>query len=153
MVKRIVWLSILAIVIVIQFIPTGRPEVIMQNKQDLLANNVFSDTVSELIRNSCYDCHSNETKYPWYAYVAPVSWLVVRDVKVGRKHMNFSEWEGLSKMDKAEHLSDINDEVSMGSMPLVIYPIMHPEARLSAEQRQMIVDWTDEFGEALFKKH
>ena len=152
MTKRIVWLSILVIIIGIQFIPTGRPDVIMENKEDLLVNNVFSDSVSHLLKNACYDCHSNETKYPWYAYVAPVSWLVIRDVKVGRNHMNFSEWEGMKKTDKAKHLSDINDEVSMGSMPLVSYPIMHPEARLSAEQRQTIVDWTDKFGEELFAK-
>ena len=153
MTKRIVWLSILAIIIVIQFIPTGRPEVVLDNKQDLLANNVFSDTLTHLLKTTCYDCHSNETKYPWYAYVAPVSWLVVRDVKVGRKHMNFSNWESYSKLDKAEHLNDINDEVSMGSMPLVIYPIMHPKARLTAEQRKIITDWTDSYGEELFKKH
>lgn len=150
MTKRIVWLSILAIVIILQVIPIGRPEVIEQNKNDLLANNNIPDTVSVLLKNACYDCHSNQTVYPWYSYVAPVSWLVVRDIKVGRKHMNFSDWESLSKMDKAGQLSDINDEVSMGSMPLVIYPIMHPDARLSAEQRQMIVDWTDDFGEKLF---
>lgn len=151
MTKKIVWLSILAIVIIIQVIPTGRPEVIEQNKNDLIANNVIPDSVASLLKNSCYDCHSNQTVYPWYAYVAPVSWLVVRDVKVGRKHMNFSKWESLSKTDKAKHLTDINDEVSMGSMPMVIYPIMHPEARLTAEERQMIIDWTDEFGEALFE--
>jgi len=152
MTKKIAWLSILAIIIIIQVIPTGRPEVIEQNKNDLLANNSIPDSVANLLKNACYDCHSNQTAYPWYAYVAPVSWLVVRDVKVGRKHMNFSEWESLSKTDKAKHLTDINDEVSMGSMPLVIYPIMHPEARLTAEERQMIVDWTDDFGEALFEK-
>ncbi|HEY9114071.1 MAG TPA: heme-binding domain-containing protein [Bacteroidales bacterium] len=150
MTKKIVWLSILAALVIIQVIPAGRPEVIEQNKNDLLLNNSIPDTVANLLKNACYDCHSNQTVYPWYSYVAPVSWLVVRDIKVGRKHMNFSNWESLSKTDKAEHLSDINDEVSMGSMPMVIYPIMHPEARLTAEERQMIVDWTDEFGEALF---
>lgn len=152
MTKKIVWLSILAILIILQVIPTGRPEVIEQNQNDLLVNNSIPDSVASLLKNSCYDCHSNQTAYPWYSYVAPVSWLVVRDVKVGRKHMNFSNWESLSKTDKAKYLTDINDEVSMGSMPMVIYPIMHPEARLTAEERQMIVDWTDAFGEELFEK-
>jgi hypothetical protein len=152
MTKRIIWLSILALVIVIQFIPSGRPEVIEQNENDLIASNSIPDSIASLLKTTCYDCHSNQTNYPWYSYVAPVSWLVSRDVRIGRKHMNFSNWEKLSKTDKAEHLSDINDEVSMGSMPLVIYPIMHSEARLTAEERQMIVDWTDQFGETLFEE-
>lgn len=151
MIKKIVWVSILGSILLIQFIPTGRPEVVDKNENDLLANNTVPDSVALLLKQACYDCHSNQTFYPWYAYVAPVSWLVVRDVKEGRKHLNLSDWESLSKKDKAEHLSDINDEVSMGSMPLVIYPIMHPEARLTAKQRQLIVDWTDDFGEALFE--
>jgi hypothetical protein len=152
MTKKIVWLSILVIIIIIQVIPIGRPNVIEQNKNDIIANNSIPDSVAILLKNACYDCHSNQTVYPWYSYVAPVSWLVVRDVKVGRKRMNLSDWESLSRKDKAEHLSDINDEVSMGSMPLVIYPIMHPKARLTADERQMIVDWTDKFGEALFEE-
>lgn len=147
---KIIGAAIVAIIIIMQLIPSGRPDTIKENKNDLLANNPVSDSVSQLFRNACYDCHSNETKYPWYSYVAPVSWLVSRDVKQGRKHLNFSEWETYNKLDKAKHLDDISDEVKSKDMPLSIYLIMHPKAKLTDKERERIVNWTDDFGDSLF---
>lgn len=148
---RIVGLIILALIIVIQLVPTERPDVIKVNKNDLLTQNQFNDSVSHLIKTTCYDCHSNETKYPWYAYVAPVSWLVNKDIRVGREHLNFSDWETLSKMDKAKLLGNISDEIEAGNMPMPIYVLMHPEARLSIENRELLIKWTEDFGESLFE--
>ena len=149
--KRIIWIGIIAIVVIIQLIPSGRPEVIKENKFDLIRNNQLPDSVAQLLRAACYDCHSNETKYPWYAYIAPVSWLVASDTKVGRGEMNFSDWENLSKMDKAKLLGDIAEEVEDGVMPMPIYILMHPEAKLKLSDREMIINWTDKFAESLFK--
>lgn len=150
--KRTIWISLIAIVIILQFIPANRPEVIVENPDDLLLNNTFSDSVTYILKSACYDCHSNQTKYPWYAYVAPVSWLVNRDTRMGREHLNFSEWESYDKMDKAKQLVDIGEEVEDGVMPMPIYILMHPEAKLSMRQREILVDWTDEFAESLFEK-
>lgn len=97
--KTLLWIIII-IFVVIQFIPSGRPEVVKDNPQDLLANNAVPEDVAGMLKTSCYDCHSNEPVYPWYAYVAPVSWLVSRDVREGKKELNFSEWEGLKKIDR-----------------------------------------------------
>lgn len=124
---------------------------IKENPSDLIVNNAMPDSISSLLKSVCYDCHSNETIYPWYAYVAPVSWLVSRDTKIGRAEMNFSNWEQLSKMDKAKLLGDIAEEVEDGAMPMPIYILMHPEAKLSIRQREMLIDWTDEFAESLFE--
>jgi len=142
---------VVAIAIIIQLIPSGRPGTNTINKNDLIANNQISDSVSRLFKNSCYDCHSNETTYPWYSYVAPVSWLISRDVKHGRKHLNFSEWESYSKLDKAKHLDDISDEVNGKEMPLPSYLIMHPNSKLTDEERDLLVNWTDEFSDSLFE--
>ncbi len=149
--KKKIWFILIVIVVIIQFIPTGRPDAVNNNPNDVLINNPVPDSVASLLTTTCYDCHSNETYYPWYSYVAPVSWLVARDVKEGRKHVNFSEWESLYKMKKAEILDDLVDEVSDGGMPMLIYPLMHPEAKLTKADRQMIVDWAEGFGESLFE--
>lgn len=149
--RKIIWIAVVAVIIIIQLIPSGRPEVIDKNPNDLIVNNHLPDSISNLLKSACYDCHSNETVYPWYAYVAPVSWLVSRDTRMGREHLNFSEWESYSKMDKAKQLGDIAEEVEDGAMPMPIFILMHPEAKLTLKQRQSIVDWSDEFGESLFK--
>lgn len=123
----------------------------MNNPDDLILNNKLPDSVKQLLTNACYDCHSNESKYPWYSYVAPVSWLVARDIRMGREHLNFSDWESLSKMDKAKQLGEIAEEVEDGNMPMPIYILMHPEAKLTMNQRELLVNWTDEFAESLFE--
>lgn len=148
---RIIWFIIIGIIVIMQLIPSGRPEVIPDNEHDLIRNNVLPDSVSKILKNACYDCHSNETKYPWYAFIAPVSWLVSRDTKLGRGDMNLSDWESFSKMDKAKILEEIADEIGSGNMPMPIYILMHPEAKLTADQREMVIDWADDFGEQLFE--
>lgn len=147
--KTIAWIIVI-VAVVIQFIPSGRPDVVTNNPKDLLLNNSVPENVKNMLRTSCYDCHSNETVYPWYAYVAPVSWLVSRDVRKGRKKMNFSEWENLDKIKKAEHLDSMSDALENEEMPLPIYLLMHANAKLTPEERQQLIDWTGNFSDSLF---
>lgn len=149
--KRVTWAIIVAAIIIIQLIPTRRPEVITINENDLVTNNDVPDTVALLLKNACYDCHSNESKYPWYSYVAPVAWLVSRDIRLGREELNFSDWESLSKMDKATILEEIVDVVESGTMPMSIYVLMHPESKLSVKERELLLNWSDKFAESLFE--
>jgi hypothetical protein len=144
-------LALIAVLLIIQLIPANLPEITDNNTDDLLANNSLSQNIEEILRSSCYDCHSNETVYPWYSYVAPVSFLVARDTRKGRKHLNFSEWESLSKPDKAEALDELSEEVEEGEMPMKIYPITHPDARLSDKQREALISWADDFADKLFE--
>ena len=90
-----------------------------------------SARAEELARAACYDCHSNETDWPAYSYVAPMSWLVRRDVESGRDELNFSEWDGDAD-DAAEAIVD-------GSMPPAQYTLLHPSARLSEEEQADLV--------------
>ncbi len=148
---KTIWIILIAVVVVLQLIPSGRPEVVKENKGDLLANNQLPDDVANLLKVACYDCHSNESVYLWYSYVAPVSWLVARDVRLGKEELNFSTWESNDKMKKAKLLDDIVEEVSDGGMPMAIYPLMHPEAKLKKADRQAIVNWAESHAESLFE--
>lgn len=89
-----------------------------------------SPRTRELFARSCADCHSNETRWPWYAYVAPVSWLVVSDVENGRRHLNVSEWDRPQK-----DADEAAEEVEEGSMPLRAYLVAHRSARLTDAER------------------
>ena len=149
--KRLIWLVIILLIVIIQIIPNHKPEVILSNDNDLIYNNKLPESVESILRTSCYDCHSNESKYPWYSYIAPVSWLVIRDIKIGREELNFSEWESQSKMDKAKNIDKIIDEVSDEQMPMSIYTLIHADAKLKAEDRQQLVDWADSYAESLFE--
>jgi hypothetical protein len=150
MIKKIL-LAVIALLVLIQFIPNELPKVTLENKSDLLLNNDFPIEIENQIKASCYDCHSNETIYPWYSYIAPVSFLVKRDTKEGRKELNFSEWENLDKKKKAKHLTHIIEEIEEGNMPFPPYLITHSNAKLSVEVKQNLINWADSYAESLFE--
>ena len=97
--------------------------------------------VMKIFKTACYDCHSNETVYPWYSNIAPFSWVVSNHINEGRKALNFSTWENYSDEEKKEHLKDIYRTV-YASMPLQSYLWIHDDAILTKEQRTLIRDWT-----------
>jgi mono/diheme cytochrome c family protein len=94
-----------------------------------------SPATRELFRRACFDCHSNQTTWRWYAYVAPVSWLVQNDVDGGRKHLNFTEWDHPQR-----HAKDVAGEVNKGDMPPWFYLPLHPAAKLSEAEKQSLID-------------
>ena len=96
--------------------------------------------VASLVRRACYDCHSHETVWPWYAYVAPVSWLVADDVRVARRRLNFSQWNLLGPEMSRTRLKAACEEVKEGGMPLRNYLLMHPQARLTAADVKTLCD-------------
>lgn len=127
--------------IVIQFKQIDRSVPKYDKKQDFLTIMNPPEKVSNLFKSACYDCHSYETKYPWYTYVAPVSWWIADHVKEGREEMNFSLW-GTYSTGKAMHkLEESIEEVSEGHMPLPSYTIMHGTAELNTEQIDALTGW------------
>lgn len=132
-----------ALIVISQFIPNELPAVETSNPGDIIQSGIVEDDVAALLKNSCYSCHSNETHYPWYSYVAPSSWLVAKDVREGREELNFSTWTSYSMMDKLAKLDDIVEEVKEGEMPMGIYTLIHPSARLDDAQIQLIVTWAE----------
>jgi len=125
-------LILVALFIVIQFIPYGKdhtnPAVIAEPKWD-------TPKTRELFMKACVDCHSHETKWPAYSNVAPISWIVYRHVVEGREHFNVSAW-GHQKKNKGE---DAAEEVEEGEMPLTSYLLVHPEAKLTDEETKLLV--------------
>lgn len=147
---RIILIILVGGFLVIQFFPSGMPENKPVEGEGLFdVTNVPVETEA-LLRASCYDCHSQEVSFPWYSHVAPVSWLVARDINFGRENLDFSQWGKLSKRDRLGALGEISEEVENGNMPMPIYITMHPEADLTPEQRETIVQWTEDAAEELF---
>lgn len=95
-----------------------------------------------IVQRACQNCHSENTEWPWYSHVAPVSWLVARDVQQARSHMNLSQWQDYSTEDRLRLLGAIGSAARNSVMPPQRYLVLHPEARLSAEERQQIYRWT-----------
>ncbi len=99
--------------------------------------------VTHVLRSACYDCHSNETARPWYSTIAPVSWLIHRDVAAGRQRLNFSEW-GDYRSDPetaAQKLTEIAAVMTRGDMAPWYYRLLHPGARLMPEERALLIRW------------
>ena len=139
--KIIIWILIGSLII-LQFIPVKYPETSEDNEHDLVQSGAIPEEVAMILKTSCYDCHSNETRYPWYSYVAPVKWPVIKDINEGREELNLSEWDLLKVTDKIKMLDEMAEEVGDGNMPLPIYTLMHRKASLDETQRTVFKDWT-----------
>jgi len=124
--KRLV-LASLAIFVVIQAVPYGRSHT---NPSGGVEPAWPSPRVRELAVRACFDCHSNESRWPWYSHVAPMSWLVQRDVDQGRRHLNFSAWDRPQKNAK-----EAAEELQSGEMPPWFFLPLHAEARLDAAEK------------------
>ncbi len=113
----------------IQFVPVDRTNPEIEDEVDWNASET-----KELVKRACFDCHSNETEWPWYSYIAPISWRVTEHVSHGREHLNFSEWNRPN-----EDLEEIKEKVEEGEMPLWDYLLMHSDAKLSDEEKAALL--------------
>lgn len=104
--------------------------------------------VYQVLERACFDCHSNKTEWPWYSYIAPVSWLVARHVSRGREEMNFSEWNKLGPGKQAHKISECWELVEEAAMPLPAYVRMHTDARLTDSDKRLIYEWAQVSGES-----
>ena len=124
-----------AVFLLIQLVPIGRAH---DNPPVVAEPNWDSPQTRELAQRACFDCHSNETVWPWYSNVAPVSWLVQHDVDEGRQYLNFSNWGQSS--EEGEESEEMGETVLGGEMPLRNYLITHPEARLTDAERAALAE-------------
>ena len=136
LVKRIVLVGLAIVVggfVLIQLVPYGRDH---NNPPVVSEPNWDTAQTRELAQRACFDCHSNETVWPWYSNIAPVSWLVQRDTDEGRRYLNFSTWgNGGEGREPGEAIEAVNE----GEMPPSSYLIAHADARLSDAERQALV--------------
>ena len=129
--------SFVTLLAAVQLIPVSRSNPPEEGNPEAPA------AIVRLLKRACYDCHSNETRWPWYSFIAPASWLVSRHVVEARRRLNFSEWgEYASDPDTASHkLGEIADQVASGKMAPWYYRAMHADARLNLAERQMLTRW------------
>ena len=126
----IVLVVLLALFVLIQFIPYGHQHT---NPPVVSEPNWDSPQTRELAQRACFDCHSNETVWPWYSNVAPISWLVQSDVDEGRRYLNFSDW------GRVREANEIPEAIQRGYMPPSKFLINHPEARLTQTEKDALI--------------
>jgi len=141
---KIILITLVLLFIAIQFIPSGIPENKPENKNSIVNSNMVTVPVLNQLRKSCFDCHSNQVKFPWYAKLAPSSWLLANHIRNGKSNLNFSEWEDYSKREKIGLLEEIRDEVGSGNMPLKSYLLIHRDAKLNSEEISALLTWADD---------
>jgi Haem-binding domain len=110
---------------------------------DLMATNAPPPRTAVMLHAACYDCHSSETRWPWYSRVAPMSWLIANDVKEGRENLNLSDWPHDNPKRAAKRLEDMSEEIDNDEMPLKKYIAIHKDARLTESERKELTDWLD----------
>jgi dsDNA-binding SOS-regulon protein len=147
--KIFVSLVIVAFVVIQFFQPEKNIGEVTQNH--IFRQEKLPENVQLTIQNACLDCHSNNTRYPFYDRIAPASWMVSKHVTEGKKELNFSEWGEMDAYDKIKALEDIRQELEQNTMPLKAYVVMHREAKLSEEQKTALFTWIDKKGEELVK--
>jgi len=128
-------IGLLMIFVGLQFVPVARTDPPERDQPRAPAE------VQAILRRACYDCHSNETRWPWYARLAPASFLIGHDVKDGRKELNFSLWDHYESRRKTRKLKEIAEQVEKNKMPQWYYVAVHSEAKLSAADRELIIKW------------
>ncbi len=146
MTRKFILLAILVIVVAIQFI---RPQMISTpetSSSDITKVMAVPDSVKTILHAACYDCHSNNTTYPWYSYVQPVGWFLNSHIREGRSGLNFSEFGTYSAERKANKFEEIGEHITENSMPLLSYKLLHKSARLSETERHTLIKWADKSG-------
>jgi hypothetical protein len=129
--------GVIVVFVAVQFVPVAR------SNPPARSTVVAPPEVASVLRRACFDCHSNETVWPPQAYVAPLSWLVAHDVNEGREELNFSDWGPKQAEKTAKKLAS---EVGKGDMPPFLYVVAHPGAKLTNDEKALLVNWAQGLG-------
>ena len=144
--KLLKWIgiSVLVLFLGLQAFSPSKTNPPIDPGRTIQANSQMPPEVLAILERSCSDCHTSNTRWPWYSYIAPVSWLVADDVKEARRRLQLSEWSTYPPKKAAKKLEDMCEEVKDGEMPLKSYLLLHPEARLSDADKQLLCDWAEQ---------
>lgn len=136
-----VLMVLLGLFIIIQFFPVEKTNPPVNKGMDFLTIKKTPEKEAAIIKNSCYDCHSNETVYPWYSNVQPIGWFLQEHFKDGRKHLNFSSFATYEPKKQIHKLEEAIDEIKKGDMPLQSYTLVHQDAVLSPEEQSLLMKY------------
>lgn len=145
MIKKI-GIGILVILIAVQFIrpPKNQSEGLSEN--DISATYGIPEAVHSILMEKCYDCHSNNTRYPWYVNIQPVGWWMNGHIDHGKEHLNFSEFKSYTEKKALHKLEELSEMVTDGEMPLASYLWVHRDAKVSPSEVTMINNWIQSMG-------
>lgn len=138
--KKILIILLLAFII-IQFFRIDKNNPAPTPQMDFLTIKNTPESTATLIRNGCYDCHSNETKYPWYSNVQPIAWFLQNHFEEGRKELNFSTFATYEPKRQAHKLNEAIEMIELGKMPLDSYVLGHPEAKFTEAQKKELIEY------------
>jgi Haem-binding domain len=146
-------LSIGVVIIGIQFFRPALNKSSQVFNTDISKIVTTSDSVQILLKNACYDCHSNNTNYPWYSNIQPVGWLMANHIKKGKDELNFSEFGSYSPRRQLSKLNGIANSVKDGIMPMSSYKLMHKNTILSTNEKALLINWVQQARDSLSVKN
>ena len=138
---RYLAIVLIAALVIIQFFKPER-NLSGDKSQSIATAYPMPDRVGEILNNACMDCHSNTTKYPWYASVQPLAWWLADHVEDGKKHLNFDAFMSYRPYKQFHKLEEIDEVIQEGEMPMTSYTLVHKEAKLSADQKEILINWS-----------
>lgn len=144
--KLLKWIGFVLLILLVglQFIPTRSNQSTTVPSTDFIKTYKVSEDVGNILSVSCYNCHSNNTNYPWYSWVQPVGWFLETHISKGKAKLNFSEFGNYSARKQKSKLKSMISRVEDGEMPLTSYTLLHREARLSAESKRTLIEYLQE---------
>lgn len=128
--------ALVVVLIIIQFFRIDKTNPAVNQEMDFLTIKNTPASTAQIIKTSCYDCHSNETKYPWYSNIQPVAWFLKAHIDEGRKHLNFSTFATYDAKRQAHKMEESAEVIEKGEMPLDSYTMIHSDAKLNEAQKQ-----------------
>ena len=148
-IAKILILVLLVAFVGMQFVPTHCNLTSFIPKTDFALVNKIPKTIQEKIQTSCYDCHSNNTDYPWYSKIQPVAWYLENHIIDGKKQLNFNDWGKYSDRKKQSKLKFIINQINNGEMPLPSYTLIHNDAILSKSEKKLVIDYLRQLNNSL----
>jgi heme-binding protein len=142
--RSVRWLALIlaGLFLIAQLIRPARTNPVIDQSMTLESQAQLDPKIGAMLQRSCYDCHSNQTRWPWYSNVAPVSWFVIGHVNDGRRELNFSEWGKYDRGRRYKRLDQMCNLARAGAMPLASYTPLHPGSKLTQEDVRILCDWT-----------
>ena len=141
--RKKILITLVVLLVIIQFIHPERNKASGPQANSLATLITVPDNIKNILAKACNDCHSNNTRYPWYSHVQPVHWWMNNHVRDGKRHLNFDEYSNRPLRFQYDAMEEITDEIEEGEMPLDSYTWMHPDARLTEVEKKELIDWAN----------
>lgn len=142
--KRKIILVLIAVLIIIQFFQPAKNNTVGPFANDISTKFPVPAEIKQILDKSCNDCHSNNTRYPWYSKIQPVGWWLANHVNEGKGELNFNEFASYPAKKQDHKLEELVETVNEGEMPLSSYTLIHTEAKLSPQEKQSLINWAKE---------